>query len=63
MLFISGYTEDESLRRGDAGPRLPFLQKPFSPRTLARAVRELLDGEELSTQREEPPLEGEELEA
>jgi len=43
VLFMSGYTNDEIVRRGLLHPGAPFLQKPFSPETLARKVRELLD--------------------
>jgi PAS domain S-box-containing protein len=42
VLYMSGYTET-SMVRGDAAPGAGFLQKPFSPVVLARAVRELLD--------------------
>ncbi len=42
VLYMSGYTET-SLVRGDAAPGAGFLQKPFSPAVLARAVRERLD--------------------
>ena len=47
VLFISGYTDDALLRGAFAEGR-PFLQKPFSPETLAARVRSLLD------EREEP---------
>ena len=44
VLYISGYTDaafinEEGLEKGSA-----FLQKPFTPHSLARAVRDLLDG-------------------
>jgi PAS domain S-box-containing protein len=42
VLYMSGYTET-SMVRGAAAPGAGFLQKPFSPVVLARAVRELLD--------------------
>ncbi|MFL5401343.1 MAG: PAS domain S-box protein [Gemmatimonadales bacterium] len=44
ILFMSGYTDDEIVRRGllDAGQ--PFLQKPFTPDALVRRVAELLLG-------------------
>lgn len=42
FLFISGYTEDELVRRGVADGRLVLLEKPFSPVVLARRVREML---------------------
>jgi hypothetical protein len=41
VLFISGYTDDEALSQLDA--TVPFLQKPFTPESLARKVRETLD--------------------
>jgi signal transduction histidine kinase len=41
VLYISGYTDDEALWQFDA--TVPFLQKPFTPESLARKVRETLD--------------------
>jgi two-component system cell cycle sensor histidine kinase/response regulator CckA len=43
VLFMSGYTNDEIIRRGLLSPGVPFLQKPFSPEALANKVREVLD--------------------
>ena len=43
LLFMSGYTEDAMLRNGILGPGAAFLGKPFSPQTIARKVREVLD--------------------
>jgi CheY-like chemotaxis protein len=43
VLYVSGYTEDEVVRRGIAGNDLPFLQKPFTPVSLALQVRAVLD--------------------
>ncbi|MFI5180679.1 MAG: PAS domain S-box protein [Thermoanaerobaculia bacterium] len=43
VLFVSGYTDDAVVRQGIVEERSPFLQKPFSPLTLARKVREILD--------------------
>jgi two-component system cell cycle sensor histidine kinase/response regulator CckA len=43
VLFISGYTDDEMVRRGLIEPTSPFLSKPFSPEALAAKVRLLLD--------------------
>lgn len=42
VLYISGYTEDARLGRGTPGEGEDFLQKPFSPQTLLRKVREIL---------------------
>ena len=44
VLYISGYTDDEIVRRGVSTARMAFLQKPFTPETLTRTVREVLDG-------------------
>jgi two-component system, cell cycle sensor histidine kinase and response regulator CckA len=43
VLYMSGYTET-SLVPGRDMPGTKFLQKPFSPVVLARAVRDVLDG-------------------
>jgi PAS domain S-box-containing protein len=43
VLYMSGYTETTMLQ-GTRVPGTGFLQKPFSPAALARAVREVLDG-------------------
>ena len=42
VLFISGYTDDEILRRGSLAPRTAFLEKPFTPDGLLGAVRKIL---------------------
>jgi two-component system cell cycle sensor histidine kinase/response regulator CckA len=43
VLFISGYTDDEIVRRGLLHERQPFLQKPFTPEALAAKVAALLN--------------------
>jgi two-component system, cell cycle sensor histidine kinase and response regulator CckA len=42
VLFTSGYTDGEIERRGLLRPGAAFIQKPFTPSTLARAVRKTL---------------------
>jgi CheY-like chemotaxis protein len=42
-LFMSGYTDDAIIRHGVLRPGTAYLQKPFSPDTLAKKVREVLD--------------------
>ncbi len=44
VLFTSGYTEDAIVNRGVLQPGLAFLQKPYTPGTLARKIRQVLDG-------------------
>ncbi|HEU5039363.1 MAG TPA: response regulator, partial [Gemmatimonadales bacterium] len=44
VLFLSGYTNDEVVRRGVPGAEESFVQKPFTPEGLMRRVREILDG-------------------
>ncbi len=43
VLFMSGYNEDVAVRHGQLGRNDAFLQKPFTPLSLARKVREVLD--------------------
>ena len=42
-LFMSGYTDDEILRRGLTEPGSLFLEKPFTAARLSSAVRRALD--------------------
>jgi PAS domain S-box-containing protein len=44
VLFTSGYTDSEILRRGLLHPDSTFLSKPFTPDMVVRLVREQLDG-------------------
>jgi two-component system cell cycle sensor histidine kinase/response regulator CckA len=43
VLMMSGYTSDETVRRGILSSTVPFVQKPFAMGDLARAVRAALD--------------------
>ncbi len=43
VLFMSGYPEDEVLRRGVQQDRTAFLPKPFTQADLARKVRQSID--------------------
>jgi FixJ family two-component response regulator len=42
VLYVSGYTDNAIVNHGVLEPGLAFLQKPFSPKVLARKVGELL---------------------
>ncbi len=44
VLFTSGYTDNDAVRRELVDERRPFLQKPLGPDILLRTVRDLLDG-------------------
>jgi PAS domain S-box-containing protein len=44
VLFISGYTDDSIFRSGVLAGGVAYLQKPFNLKTLARRIREVLDG-------------------
>jgi DNA-binding NarL/FixJ family response regulator len=44
ILYLSGHTKDEVAHRGVSRTATRFLRKPFTPRSLARTVREVLDG-------------------
>jgi DNA-binding NtrC family response regulator len=43
VIYMSGYTDDVLAYRGDLGPDINFLQKPFAPEALAKKVREALE--------------------
>ena len=43
VLYMSGYTEEAAVLHGVVEPSMAFIRKPFSPDTLARKVRHVLD--------------------
>ncbi len=44
ILFMSGYTDNASVRQGVLDAGIAFLAKPFTPSALAGKVRQVLDG-------------------
>jgi CheY-like chemotaxis protein len=46
VLFTSGYTDSEIVRRGLLAPGAAFLPKPFTMAALVRAARERMDSVE-----------------
>jgi two-component system, cell cycle sensor histidine kinase and response regulator CckA len=48
-LLMSGYTDDDVLRRGVLHGETAFLQKPFTPDQLARKIRTVLDRATIDT--------------
>jgi CheY-like chemotaxis protein len=42
VLYVSGYSDNEIGDHGDLDPRHELLQKPFTPQTLARKIRDVL---------------------
>jgi len=44
VLYMSGYTSDAIVHKGTLDPDTAFLQKPYTPISLARKVKETLSG-------------------
>jgi hypothetical protein len=45
---MSGYTDEAVIRHGALDPGIAFIQKPFTPESLARRVRDVLDAERIA---------------
>jgi two-component system cell cycle sensor histidine kinase/response regulator CckA len=43
VILMSGYTDDAMVHQQGLEPRSAFIQKPFTPQTLCRVIREVLD--------------------
>ena len=49
VLYMSGYTDDALIRDHGLDESFAFLQKPFSQRSMAAKVREVLDSDGFHT--------------
>ena len=47
IIFSSGYGAEALGKNFKLDPKLNFLQKPYLPQTLTRAIRRCLDGENI----------------
>ena len=43
VLYMSAYSDDSSIRQDELEPGTDFIQKPFTPDSLSRKVRGVLD--------------------
>jgi FixJ family two-component response regulator len=43
VIYMSGYTDSSVIRNGILEPGVNFVQKPFTPLSLTKKVREVLD--------------------
>ena len=45
IIYMSGFTDEEVVRRGLMQREVPIMQKPLLPESLTRRIRAMLDGE------------------
>ncbi|NOZ55238.1 MAG: response regulator [Calditrichaeota bacterium] len=45
VLYMSGYTDSEIVKSGVLQPGIHYLEKPFSPPTLLRKIRHVLESD------------------
>jgi DNA-binding NarL/FixJ family response regulator len=46
VVYMSGFTDEEVVRRGLLRQEVPFVQKPLMPEVLMERIRSILDGRE-----------------
>jgi two-component system cell cycle sensor histidine kinase/response regulator CckA len=56
IIYMSGYTDNKTVRDMMADSGVNFLQKPFSPAALAELTRQIVGGKRGATQRNDPEI-------
>jgi two-component system, cell cycle sensor histidine kinase and response regulator CckA len=46
VLYMSGYSREDMVKHAVLEPEAPYIQKPFTPQTMAASVRKVLDAEQ-----------------